>query len=82
MRSGGSFAVVQDELVVSGGDTSRNSTIFLGQAGRRDVIFYELGNYLFDENTNPITDSLPSDGAESHYQTSTRKYQLLMGSHC
>ena len=76
--------MVHNELIIQGADTSNggNSTIFLGQAGRRDVIFYELGNYLFDEHTNPITDSLPSDGAESHYQTSTRKYQLLIGSHC
>ena len=80
MGSGGSFSVVHDELIISGADISANSTIFLGQASRHDVGFY--GNHLSDEHSNPITNSLPSDGAESHYQTSTRKYQLLIGSHC
>ena len=82
MGSGDSFSIVQDELIISGGDISANSTIFLGQAGWHDVGFYELGYDVSDEHSNPITNSLPSDGAESHYQTSTRKYQLLIGSHC
>ena len=81
MGSGDSFSIVQDELIISGGDISANSTTFLGQAGRHDAVFYELGNHISDEHSNPITDSLPSGGVESHYQTSTRKYQLLIGSH-
>ena len=78
MGSGGSFSIVHDELI-SGGDISVNSTIFLGQDGRHDVGFYELaGNHVSDQHSDPITNSLPSDGAESHYQTSTRKYQLIL----
>ena len=75
--------MVHSESIIPGADTSNggNSTTFLGQAGRHDAVFYELGNHISNEH-NPITDSLPSRGVESHYQISTREYQLLIGSHC
>ena len=87
MRSGGttgswgSFsATVHNELIIQGAGTNNggNSTTFLGQAGRHDAVFYELGNHISDEHSNPITDSLPSGEFENHYQTSTRKHQLLI----
>ena len=90
MRSGGttgswgSFsATVHNELITQGAGTNNggNSTTFLGQAGRHDAVFYELGNHISHEQSNPITDSPPSSEVGNHYQTSTRKHQLLIGSH-
>ena len=87
MRSGGttgswgSFsATVHNEVIIQGAGTNNggNSTTFLGQAGRHDAVFYELGNHISREHNNPITDSLPSGEFENHYQTSTRKHQLLI----
>ena len=51
-----------------GGDTSGNSTVFLGQT---DAAFYILYNNQPDERGNTITDSLPSGGGKSHYETRT-----------
>eukprot|EP01051_Picozoa_sp_SAG22_P003434 SAG22_NODE_166_length_16765_cov_30.782791_16_plen_1401_part_00 len=52
--SGYSFSVFCNKIV-SGVDTGSggNSTMFLGQAGRHDAVFYELGNYQSDEHSDP-----------------------------
>ena len=78
MRSGGntelrgSFSVFCNKIM-SGADTGsggKSLTIFLN---RHHAAFYKLYNNQSDEHGNPITDSLPSGGAESHYQISTGK---------
>lgn len=71
--SGGSFSAIHNTPIISGADSAsgRNSTIFFGRAGLHDDIFYELGNHLSDEHSNPITDSLPSSWTENHCRNIT-----------
>ena len=73
---GAGFSGVHNGLDISGRDTTSN--------GMKETGLQKDGFNLSDygSNTNPTTASLCLGGAECHYQTSTRKYQLLMGSHC
>ena len=71
--SGGSFSATHNELIVSGAGTGNgvNLTAFPNQTGQHDAAFYTLNEHRSDQRGNKITDSLPSGGAENHYQIFT-----------
>ena len=73
--SGGSFSATHSELIVSGADTGNgvNLTPLPNQTGQHDAAFYNLNEHRSDQRGNTITDSLPSGGAENHYQIFTGK---------
>ena len=68
-KMGAGFAVIHNGLNISGGDTTSNG---MNETGWQKDDF-NLSNYDYDSNTNPITASLSSGGAKSYYQTSARK---------
>ena len=72
--SRGSFSVVHDELIISGGDKLK-----LDYLPRLELEMpSDSGdNHHPDERGNPTTTSLSSSGAESHYQTFTGKSIIL-----
>eukprot|EP01052_Picozoa_sp_SAG31_P064080 SAG31_NODE_22959_length_514_cov_0.975904_1_plen_154_part_10 len=63
---GAGFSVIHNGLDISGGDTTSNGMKETGLQKDR----FNLSDY--HSNTNPITASLSSGGAECHYQTSAQ----------
>ena len=68
-QNGGRLRGHSNGLNISGGDTTSNG---MNETGWQKDGF-NLSNYDYDSNTNPITASLSSGGAKSYYQTSARK---------
>ena len=66
--SGGTFLATHSELIISGADTGNANPI-------------TSNNDHSDVRGNPITGLLPSDGAESHNQTSAGKSSGFLSQH-